>query len=140
MNKPDIARSQMTFSQAEGIDSLPGPLELKELPIEARNLLWSHIYEKLKAVSYRPESYGDVVGAWRKILHDFHVYFLCAPADEFDDGFVHQTGELKRFFQKAPYNRIFDFLQFILRHNSVPNEFYDVVQSILKVVNVHIWL
>jgi len=132
MVESNPVRSELTFSQAEGIDQLPRPLALEELPEDVRNLLWNCVYNNLKAASRRPGHPGYIVGAWGTILHDFHVDFLCKPADEFNNSFAHQTNQIKRLFQKEPYNQVFDFLQFILRHDRAPSEFCGVVQSILK--------
>ena len=133
MVESNPVRSELTFSQAEGIDQLPRPLALQELPTEVRNLLWSYIYESVKN-----ETTSDicdnlfVIGSWKGILYDFHVNSLCKAADEFSYALVDQTRELKKLFQEAPYNQVFDFIQFVLRHDAKPYKFLDVIQSILK--------
>ena len=76
MVESNPVRSELTFSQAEGIDQLPRPLALEELPEDVRNLLWNCVYNNLKAASRRPGHPGYIVGAWGTILHDFHVDFF----------------------------------------------------------------
>ncbi len=132
MVESNPVRSELTFSQAEGIDQLPRPLALEELPVDVRNLLWSDVYERLRAAREHHGYYDYIVGSWGAILHDFHVNFLCNPADEFNNKFEHQASELKQFFKREPYNRIFDFLQFVLRHDNVSTDFHSTVQSILR--------
>ena len=41
MSNQEIDRTKLTFSQAEGIDPLPQPAALGELPGEARTDLWN---------------------------------------------------------------------------------------------------
>lgn len=133
MVERNVDRSKLTFSQAEGIDPIPSPLALQELPIEVRNLLWSYIYESVKNET-KSDMWDNllVVGSWRGILYDFHVNFLYKAADEFSNAFADQTREIKKLFQEAPYNRVLDFIEFVLRHDAAPHKFLDVIQSILK--------
>ena len=141
-----IDRRKLTFSQAEGIDPLPQPAALGELPTKARNALWARIYESLKRSSTpdlgRPSSTRHVQNPWRLILYDYHVYYLDEPADEFSDRLDRQIQEMKDLFLYGAYNGIFDFLQIAMRYRersgglfslkglSIP--FYKVVASVLE--------
>ena len=133
MTEQKIDRNKLTFSQAASIDPLPQPSALGELPKNARNLLWSHIYEYL-----RQRASADLRGnysiqqPWSKILYDYHVQLLLEPADEFSTRLKRNIGIIKPLFISGEYNRIFDFLQFVLRHKLRPNSFYDDVESVLK--------
>ena len=44
MNAPDVDPRKLTFSQAQGLEELPGPLALGELPQEIRNRVWDVFY------------------------------------------------------------------------------------------------
>ena len=125
-------RSNITFSQAEGIDSLPRPLAAEELPEDVRNLLWSCIYRDLQDTCVFRVMYEYIQDPWESILYDIHVRFWHQPADEFNARLDTWVEILKPFFKGADYNRIFDVLQFVLRHNKVPSESYDVIKSILE--------
>ena len=122
MSEKRIDRRKLTFSQAEGIDPLPQPAALGELPRKARNILWAVIYEDLKKSSTfsgeGPGSYYRVSNSWRSILRHCHVLYLDEPADEFSDRLDRQIQEMKDLFLYGAYNGIFDFLQIAMRHKS----------------------
>ena len=145
MSEKKIDRRERTFSQAEGIDPLPQPAALGELPKKARNALWAVICEDLKESSTLsgegPGSYYRVSNLWRLILYEHHVDYLDEPADEFSDQLKGQIQEMKDLFLCGTYNRIFDFLQIAIRHRSrgalfrlkgesIP--FYKVVARVLE--------
>ena len=131
-----IDQHKPTFSQAEGIDPLPQPLALGELSEKARNLFWTFLHQSLSQSS----SHGDdviararhLIDPWRRILHDHHVFFLDKPADEFSGSFDGTCSEMKSLFLHGEYNRIFDFLQFVLRHEKKPSKFFGIVEAVLK--------
>ena len=118
MSEKKIGRRKLTFSQAEGIDPLPQPAALGELPKKARNALWTCIYESLKRSSSFDVRYHRVTNAWRLILYKYHVYYLDEPADEFSDRLDRQIQEIKDLVLRQAYNKIFDFLQIAMRHKS----------------------
>ena len=53
---PELDPRMLTFSQAQGYEELPGPLQLEELPKEARIRIWNVFYSFLLA--YRRNDYG----------------------------------------------------------------------------------
>ena len=54
----------LTFSQAQGYEELPGPLQLEELPSEARTHIWNVLYLSIDV----SKTYGSVGGVWKDIL------------------------------------------------------------------------
>ena len=143
MNEKKIDRRELTFSQAEGIDPLPQPAAVGELPKKARNILWAYIHSSLRS-SYEffgegPGSYYRVVNPWRSILYDYHVFYLDEPADEFSDRLDTQTQKMKDLFLNGVYNKVFDFLQIAMRHRSggpklegLSKPFHEVVARVLE--------
>ena len=126
-----IDRSKITFSQAEGIDSLPQRAKLRELPKKARNALWSRLYQLTDYCKYESYDYMALGKPWDSILYDYHIFFLIKPGDEFDDSVDDQQSEIKQLFLSGEYNRVFDFLQFVLRHELVPDGFGEFVAATL---------
>ncbi len=118
MTEQPLDRRKLTFSQAEGIDPLPQPAELGELPEKARARLWKLIYESMKQSS-PPNMIGgpSFVGEpWRSILCDYYVDVQNGAVDEFDDQFHTRTETLKKLVLEGPFNRVLDFLEFVMRH------------------------
>ena len=119
MSNQKTDRTKLTFSQAEGIDPLlPQPAALGELPHEARNALWNITYNE----SMEPD--------WIGIQYDYHTSFLHQPADEFPH--VVYIPKIKDLFLRGDYNRVFDFLQFVLRHGATTTEFFPSVAFVLE--------
>ncbi len=142
MTEQKIDRNKLTFSQAEGIDPLPQPLALGMLPESARGGLWNNLYQHLcecrcrsyddEAVIQNPHRPNIIGLPWREILYDHHVHALNQAADEFKDEFDAHIDRLKELFLKGPYNEIFYFLQFVMRHESAPNTFSNTVAVTLR--------
>ena len=136
MSEYTTDQSNLTFSQAVGIDPLPQPAKLGELPWRARNALWSRTYHWINESSgvnyYEGMSYGVVGGPWDSMLYEFHMLILNKPGDEFNGNLAIQLSTIKTLFLKDPYNRVFDFLQFIMRHEFVPDGFREFVVNTLQ--------
>lgn len=131
-DQPD--RTQVTFSQAEGLESLPQPLALGELSQEVRSLLWREVYENLNA--YRDHDditdIDELGGPWWKILYDKHVEVDHLPVNEFGSEFHENADILKSLIMEEEWNKVFDFLQFVMRHAGCPPELFDGVCQALK--------
>ena len=68
---------------------------------------------------------------WNSILYDFHISVMKRPADEFDVRLRIQLPAIKDLILNGSYNRVFDFLQFIVRHSLVPDGFGAFVAATL---------
>jgi hypothetical protein len=112
-------RKNLTFSQAEGIEPLPQPLKLGEISELTRSLLWREFHHSLSSSHYE----GNVGSGWRVVLSDWHVEELCRPIDEFSPRLHTVAEKVKEVILKAPWNKVLDFLLFILRHRNCPTKF-----------------
>lgn len=121
MTETDISkRAMLTFSQAEGLEPLPAPLKLGEVSQELRAYLWKDFFEHVRSFHERYDL-SRLAFPWRDILYDFHVYFLHKPADEYIGAVDVQCALLRNLIYTLPFNRLFDTLQFILRHRYTPS-------------------
>ncbi len=128
-----LDRTKLTFSQAEGIDPLPQPAALGELPGEARTDLWNITYESFIGEPWEWGKEGRLLGSsWSDILYDYHTSPPSQPADEFSPYWNDHCIKTKSLFLNGDYNRVFDFLQFVLRHASVPTKFFRSVAVVLE--------
>ena len=134
MGEQSIDRTKLTFSQAEGIDPLPQPAALGELPKETRMQLWNFIYMNLKESVRHPfEKMKPVlVDPWKTILLHYHMLLLNRAMDEFASNANVHVQKTKSLILDGDYNRVFDFFQFILRHKSVPCNFRFTFESVLN--------
>lgn len=133
MTKHHVDRSRLTFSQAEGIDPLPKPVALGELTRDARNLIWEIIYISLQE-SIEEDFYQNInlKDPWLTILYRYHVDLISGAADEFDSDFVVHSRGIKNLILYGKYNRILDFLEFVLRNQFAPDGFRESIKDILK--------
>ena len=133
MSKHYTDRSKLTFSQAEGIDPLPKPVALGELTRDARNLIWEIIYISLQE-SIEEDFYRNInlKNPWLTILYRYHVDLISGAADEFDNDFVVHSRGIKNLILSGEHNRIFDFLEFVLRNQFPPDGFRESIKDILK--------
>ena len=137
MSNQETDRTKLTFSQAEGIDPLPQPTALGELPQNARVFLWNTTYESLSNALTSPSRlYGDpttyIKKPWAEILRGYHTACLYQPVDEFSPDFQVQASKIKCLFVEGDFNRVLDFLLFVLRHKSVPYGFSEAAESVLS--------
>lgn len=133
-----IDRTKVTFSQAEGLEPLPEPLNLGELSQEARAMLWLLVYGELSENSEHVymSRRKEIKKGWFSILYNWHVFVEHKPADEFTDDFDHHTRKFKYLINKGQYNEIFDFLQYVMRHQNRPNKFSRTVNMIFQKAKV----
>lgn len=134
MNK-GLDRGKVSFSQAEGLEPLPTPLSLGELSREARSFLWREFHHEISQHIRRTDSvsgYYRLGAPWRKILYDWHVEVLYEPADEFSNLASEIEPKVKALVLGAPWNKVFDFLQFVMRHPGCPDRLTASVHNILN--------
>ncbi len=131
----DLDPRKVTFSQAYGYEELPQPLKLEELSKQARTQLWSLLYDQVETTLIPYKRLGV---PWRMILKSVHQDILNLPTDEFfpEDLF---EAELEKFvatyktiFMNAPFFKVFNILQAIMRHSDCPPEFTQSVSQIFK--------
>ena len=118
----------LTFSQAQGYEEIPGRLKLEELPAEARTTIWNVFYmclsRSLEPIRLSGPPYR-VAGAWADILQSKHAGYDSRPFDEWNPEFDGIRAELRHCIETLPFNRVFDFIQFVLRHRACPTDFAD---------------
>ena len=109
----------LTFSQAQGYEELPQRLKLEELSEVARTKIWNTLFPRLD-IDYHGQLRDD---RWIEILVDAHTELDNLPVDEWGVGSV--VGDLRDTIMTRPFNKVFDLIQFILRHSHCPTELVD---------------
>lgn len=121
----------LTFSQAQGYEELPGPLKLEELPEEARIQIWNVFYHFINATKkYGSYSSVYVGGVWVPILRAKHASHDNRPLDEWNNSFEHQRQRIRGSVEKLPFNQVFDLIQFVIRHPQCPREFVVMMKEV----------
>lgn len=130
-----LDRSNLTFSQAEGLAPLPSQLRLGEISTELRSVLWAYLVDELRRTRSGGRGMGarEQVGApWYGILRDAHRFLYHFPADEFDPVLTKVMDTYKRLMWEGAYNQIFDFLQFAMRHSKHLHSLAEDIDRILR--------
>lgn len=120
-------RKSLTFEQAEGLAPLPTQLDRKVLSKELRAKLWAFVHSRMLP-QYTAILSGT--GPWRTILVDIHVNHHHLRIDKFNsNGIIDRIGDL---FEKGEYQKVYGWLEAILKHNQCPGDFGANIQRILQ--------
>lgn len=122
----------LTFSQAQGYEAIPGPLLLGELPSDARAGIWNQFYLFLtKSLRRKPWEGQEVSRHWELILLSKHQHDRL-PLDEWSPKFSTIRTELRSSIETLPFNKVFDLIQFVLRHPACPPEFVAAMKRVFS--------
>ena len=125
----------LTFSQREGYDPLPKPLQLGELPGEARTAIWNVLFGHLDRSRVKQDIdvglYFPIDGAWEVILRAIHVYRNW-PLEEWSGRSEKFVPGMRGLLEQEPFNRVFDLIEFIMRHERCPPEFIADVSGVFR--------
>lgn len=125
----------LTFSQAQGYEEMPQRLKLEELSEVARTKIWDVLFSSLDqkiwgALLEEREEYWELEERWRDILHGIHLNLDNLPLDQWDH--ERASGHLRQSIRKRPFNKVFDLIQFILRHPKCPTDLVDEMKEAFK--------
>ena len=129
-NSDYIDPKKLSFSQAFGDEEIPKRLKLGEISDEARTSLWNALYEAVLKVTRINEHFPSYIGSpWDNIFLDLHTKSFKLRRDEWErlelDVLQHEYGE--GLLKEWEFNKIFDFLLDIMRHEECPSEFINDV-------------
>ena len=134
-NNEGLDPRNLTFSQAQGYEQLPGPLALGQLSDEARVKLWDLLVDSAwyqhSSVTYAWD--WDMRRDWKSIFQTLHSNFLTKPRDEFtgdDEDVVKAYRTL--VLEDLSLNKLFDLFQMFMRHPNCPNSFTLAVAATFK--------
>ena len=126
---------ELSFSQAHGYEDVPGPLRLGDLPGSARTRIWNFLFSDLKKTMVTDDimGYGPWVGGnWKDILQAAHVEFYILPLDDWRADFWPICEKLRKYIETLPFNKVFDLIQFVLRHRQCPPGLADRLRRTFK--------
>ena len=109
----------LSFSQAQGYEEIPGALKLEELSSEARTRIWNVFYEAMNS-SYPLDSRNC---PWKDIHRSIHLRHWIRPLDEWDSNFEHIKRNLRDVIFDWPFNQVFDMIEFVMRYPDCPTDF-----------------
>lgn len=119
---PEIDRRNMSFTQAEGLTPLPGPLALNEFPEQARAFLWNYLYMYAThepRTGYATGGHTWINSKWASALRSWHVRGDFLPVDEFNQSLNNCVQYLKSAVLSWPMPSLFDLLTFLMRDRNL---------------------
>jgi hypothetical protein len=125
-------RKRLTFEQAEGAAPLPRQLRPKEISSELRARLWEVVHRSFDKYKYRGDGGAEFLDTWESIFYDMHVLRHHGMADDFENDYYHLVAEAKEVFQKGDYIAVFGWIQWVLRHQHVPQALSEEIEYVLK--------
>ena len=138
--RPSADSRDLTFSQAQGYEEVPRPLKLKELPGEMRTQIWNLFYAHLNESKVDPDPNviplqgiaWVVVGDWEEIFRAKHIFHDHLPLDEWSVKLRVICPHLRNDIETLPFNKVFDLIQFVLRHPKCPPVFVAEMKRIFE--------
>jgi hypothetical protein len=136
MSADELDRTKVTFSQAEGLEPLPQPLKLGEVSHALRNKIWKTVRRYMKSdcgvttdFNQREYIYGD----WKEIIKSLFVEYGGAPS-RYNDGWDFNEDFISRHIFgsedcEVEFNKVFDFVQFIMRSDECPEGVVDEMRE-----------
>ena len=126
--------ARLSFSQAQGYEEIPGPLRLEELPEAARTRIWNVLFAQFNKSRAMTRMVGLRVhwwigSNWIYILRAAHTDFHELALDDWSSDFRPACKGLRDYIETRPFNKVFDLLQFVLRHPRCPPEFISEMQQ-----------
>ena len=121
-----MSYGQYSFSQAQGYEEIPGPLKLEELPKEARTRIWNLFFAHLsKSMSADTMGLGGpwIGRPWEQVFQATHTQFDILSLDDWSPDFRPFCKKFRKRIESQPFNKVFDLIQFVLRHPQCPSEF-----------------
>ena len=133
---PDYDPGSLTFSQAQGYEELTGPLQLEELPKETRTHIWNVFYSLIcetgiPGYSSVVDECFEVLGEdWEAIFYEKHIWVDDLPVENWNRSLYNHITETRKSIETLPCNKVFDLIQFVMRHPSCPNGFIDDIKEV----------
>ena len=123
-----IDSTQVSFSQAQGYEPLPQPLNLEELNRRGRVQFWNVFYETFIEPDDEDEIDEDELS---DLSFSLHMDFFGGAIDE-APSYWNYFDEFKEYFMEREFNKIFDLLTFLMRHKVCPEAFKSKICDVFR--------
>lgn len=109
--------SYIPFSQRTGYTATPTQLKLGEVSSELRRLLYYYIHLEIDRVKQSGYSHDFFSGSWDRVAQDLHVLFFGQNVSTYKNSSYELGRLLEKFIQTASIERLFDMIEFLVRHS-----------------------
>lgn len=112
----------LPFSQRNGLAPIPPQLKVGEISDKLRRLLWYAVHKDIER-----NVFGDAhvifKKRWTEIARDLHVFFFERSPESFSPRANSHANKLKSIFADGDLGKLFDLVEFLLRHDAASSEF-----------------
>lgn len=112
----DDSLPELTFSQSIGLKSVPEQLKLGEISDTLRRRLHYAIIKDFEDDLQTGSMYAYLGARWKALARDICVLHFDVSAERFRGDPETIRTMILRNLEHMPYNDVFDFVQFIIRH------------------------
>ena len=126
-----IDPTKVSFSQAQGYEPLPQPLKLEELSLRARVRIWNALYVTFADLDWEDSIEEDELA---ELTFSLHVDFFGGTIDQAPDesDYWDYFDDFKDSFFNLRFNKIFDLLTFLMRHEVCPETFISELREVFS--------
>ncbi len=122
---------RLTFSQRAGHDPIPTQLALGVLSAKARARLWHVFYQSIEGCIHGSYYGKPMASPWLEIVTDWFVYTDNKLSNQVSWDWADHENHFIKLFTKDEYQKVFNFVEFVLRHGVCPSEIREGVGSVL---------
>jgi len=102
------------FSHRKGLEPVRKAIQLDSIDYELRVGLWNGLtlvyWNQVDgSISYSVATYSDLYSAVRRLW----LNYFKKPIDTLDDYWPNTLKELRDYFFKCPWNKLYDFIEFV---------------------------
>ena len=116
-----MSGDSLTFSQRHGLAPLPSQLRANELSNELRAKVWALVHAFLETGKTPGARAYLLVGKPAAVMQGWWVFGEHRPIDEWSKLFPTQVKNIKEILYGPKYNKVLDFLEYLLKSEDVPS-------------------
>ena len=131
--------AQIEFLPSSGLGRVAAP-ELGDMPVEFRVPVWSAIYAGMRdAIHYGipPPRFDD---PWHGIVPMWWMLYFKRPIDEVPRDPEAVMDRIKGVIMQSPYNKVFDLLTDLVRHQGCPQGMSEFINGELRISQMAYYL
>ena len=118
-----------TFSQAHGYEAMPAMLKLGQLDDKARTRIANVLTDHVDRCQYH-EWHSSLVGKYMAVIsRDLHCHHHVRSVDSWSNDRDCVAKQFQDDVNKLLFNRVFDMIQFIMRHRECPSSLINDIKT-----------
>jgi hypothetical protein len=125
----------MLFSQRKQLKPIQKAIQIESIDEELRNGLWS-VFHSLVLRAFQPQSGGSQAldgSNLHPLFAKYWIYYFKWPVDQMPWDFETAAGQVRRWFFAAPWNEVYDFIEFTAGHAADSDDLKATWNSMMEI-------